>query len=104
MARRHAQHEHLARAFLESARNAQTFEQRFLSGADCKWTPLDRSKELYCRMNGRAYRLSPTPDKKWALHRIDNAEDEGVSIGKYATRGDATKALKELAYKPEPRW
>lgn len=79
-------------------------EQRFLSGADCKWTPLDRSKEFYCRINGRAYRLSPTPDKKWALHRIDNAEDEGVAIGKYATRGDVTKALKELAYKPEPRW
>lgn len=80
-------------------------EQRFLSGADCKWTPVQRSKELYSRMNGRTYRLSLTPDKMWDMHRISSIEDQsGVLIGKYRTRGDATKALAHVAYQSEPRW
>ena len=40
-------------------------EQRFLSGADCRWTPIQKSKEIFRRINGRAYKLSPTKDKKW---------------------------------------
>ncbi|MGE5564968.1 MAG: hypothetical protein ACM3YN_02265 [Parcubacteria group bacterium] len=80
-------------------------EQRFLSGADCKWTSVQKSKTLYCRMNGRAYRLSPTPDKMWELHRIASIEDvKGIQIGKYRHRGDVTKALAQVAYQPEPRW
>lgn len=35
----------------------RALEQRFLSGADCKWTPVSGSKEVFCRLNGRAYRL-----------------------------------------------
>jgi hypothetical protein len=35
-------------------------EQRLLSGADCKWTQLQKSQHWYCRANGRTYRLSPT--------------------------------------------
>lgn len=80
-------------------------EQRFLSGADCKWTPVGGSKQLYCRMNGRAYRLSPTPEKRWDLHRIESIDDPGgILIGKYQKRGDVTKALATVAYQPEPRW
>ena len=77
-------------------------EQRFLSGADCKWTPLKKSKELYCRINGRTYQLSPTTDKMWTLRRIASVDDEdGLLIGKYRYRRDVTKVLAEVAYKEE---
>jgi hypothetical protein len=45
----------------------EALQRRFLSGADCKWTPVDGSKALYIRRNGRAYRLSPTKSKRWDL-------------------------------------
>ncbi len=79
-------------------------EQRFLSGADCKWTAIQRSPELYTRINGRAYRLSPTKDKRWELYRIQSVEDGGARIGLYGSRGDANKVLTKLAYDPESRW
>lgn len=79
-------------------------ERRFLAGADCKWTPVNKSKALFTRKNGRAYRLEPTKDKRLSLYRIDDAEDPGKLIGTYGTRGDANKALVKLAYEPEPRW
>jgi len=79
-------------------------EQRFLSGADCKWTPINRSKEFYGRKNGRAFRLSPTKLKHLDLHRIASMEDAGKLIGTYGSRGDATKALHKIAYGAEPRW
>lgn len=82
----------------------RALEARFLSGADCKWTPINASKELYCRMNGRAYRLAQARDKRWTVHRIMGVDDPGAMVGTYGNRGDVTKALKELAYKPEPRW
>lgn len=80
-------------------------EQRFLSGADCKWTPVHRSTDLFCRTNGRAYRLSPTKAKRWELFRIASVEDqEGKLIGLYQHRRDANRALAEAAFQPEPRW
>lgn len=79
-------------------------EQRFLSGVDCKWTAIQRSPELYTRINGRAYRLNPTKDKRWELYRIQSVEDGGARIGLYGSRGDANKVLAKLAYDPEPRW
>jgi len=39
-------------------------ERRYLSGADCKWTPLAGSKAIFTRKNGRAFRLSPTKEKR----------------------------------------
>jgi hypothetical protein len=88
----------------EEQRAAQ--EQRLLSGADCNWTQLRNSKNWYCRKNGRTYRVSPTKDNMWRLDRVAAAADEepGGLIGKYRGRGDATKALADLAYKPEPKW
>jgi hypothetical protein len=52
------------------------------------------------------YRLSPTKDKMWHLHRVNAVSDEaeGALIGKYRTRGDATKVVAETAYQPEPKW
>ncbi len=82
----------------------QALEQRFLSGADCKWTKVGETKDVYCRANGRTYRLSPTPEKRWALSRIQAVEDGGARIGVYGTRGDANKILAKVAYEPEPRW
>ncbi|MGE5609616.1 MAG: hypothetical protein ACM359_10210 [Bacillota bacterium] len=80
-------------------------EQRLLSGADCGWTQLQKSLNWYCRTNGRTYRLSPTNDKMWKLHRVSAvADDEGGRlIGTYQRRGDATKVVAELARQPEPR-
>jgi len=81
-------------------------EQRLLSGADCKWTQLRKSKHWYCRTNGRTYRLSPTHDKMWQLFRVKAVSDdeEGDLLGKYQRRGDATKVVSEVAYQPEPKW
>jgi len=82
-------------------------EQRLLSGADCGWTQLHKSSHWYCRVNGRTYRASSTKDKKrWNVHRVQSTSDEEEAplIGTYQGRGDAMKAIKEMAYKPEPRW
>lgn len=81
-------------------------EQRLLSGADCNWTQLQNSLNWYRRTNGRTFRLSPTKDKMWNLFRVSSTADdeEGGLIGKYRRRGDATKVVKDIAYKREPRW
>ena len=79
-------------------------EQRFLAGAHCPWTPVGKSTALFIRKNGRAYRLSPTKDKRWNLFRIFEISDAGAVVGTYGSRGDASKALAKLAYEPEPRW
>ncbi|MGO9397675.1 MAG: hypothetical protein ACLP19_07500 [Xanthobacteraceae bacterium] len=81
-------------------------EQRLLSGADCKWTQLQRSRHWYCRGNGGTYRLSPSKDKMWHLYRVQSVSDveEGVLVGKYRTRSDATKVVAEIAFRPEPKW
>jgi len=99
--RRRAVHDDYRR---RQAEQRQALEQRFLAGADCKWTTVGQAKDLYCRINGRAYRLSPAPDKRWTLFRIEAASDAGARIGVYGTRGDVSKALSKLAYEPEPRW
>lgn len=79
-------------------------EERFLSGADSKWTPVNKSRDLFRRINGRAYRLAQTNDKRWALYRINDVSDDGKIVGEYQHRGDTNKALAKIAYLPEPRW
>jgi hypothetical protein len=78
-------------------------ERRFLSGADCKWTPLEGSRAVFMRRNGRAFRLSPTKEKRWELHRIEEPTDAGDLLGVYATRGAANKVIDKMAYEPERR-
>ncbi len=75
-------------------------ERRYLSGADCTWTPLEGSKAVLMRRNGRAFRPSPTNEKRWEPHRIEEPTDPGDLLGTYSTRG----AVNKLAYEPEPRW
>ncbi|MDO8323461.1 MAG: hypothetical protein Q7T23_11025 [Phenylobacterium sp.] len=77
---------------------------RYLSGADCKWTALEGSKAVFMRKNGRAFRLSPTKDKRWELHRIEEPNDAGDHVGTYATRGAANKVIDKMAYEPVRRW
>jgi hypothetical protein len=79
-------------------------EQKFLSGADSGWTKVEKSEDLYCRLNGRAFRIVRGKDKRWKLYRISRLMDAGVLLGTYQGRGDANKALKQIAYQPEPRW
>ncbi|TMJ38601.1 MAG: hypothetical protein E6G89_11830 [Alphaproteobacteria bacterium] len=81
-------------------------EQRLLSGADCKWTQLQKSSSWYCRANGRTYRLSPTKDKMWNLDRVSTTSEaeKGAVIGEYHRRGDATKVVPRIAYQPGPKW
>lgn len=83
---------------------AAAAEQRLLSGADCKWTPRQGTKDVHCRVNGRLFRLSTTPDKRVELYRSENLEaDKGKLLGQYLKRGDATKAVAQIAYQPEFR-
>lgn len=79
-------------------------EQRFLAGADSGWIHVQGSKDFFCRKNGRAFRISQQKDKRWKMFRISNVNDEGDLLGIYQSRGDANKALKSIAYEPEPRW
>lgn len=77
-------------------------EQRFISGADCGWTAIEKSNALYSRRNGRAFRIMQGKDKRWTLYRIRDVDDEGDMIGTYQGRRDANKALEKIAYRPEP--
>lgn len=84
--------------------NRIALQERLLSGADCKWTPINRSEELYCRLNGRAYRLDRQVDGTVLLYRIADLDDpKGNLLGRYRRRGDATKAVSDMAYKDEPK-
>jgi hypothetical protein len=79
-------------------------QQRFLAGADCGWTQIEKSEEFYCRRNGLAFRIARAKDKRLQLYRIANLEDPGVLLGTYQGRREASKALEQIAYEPEPRW
>ncbi len=82
----------------ELAEAAAELEARFLSGADCKWTPVKGQEGLYCRVNGRAFRLTKDEQQKHLLHRITHLNESGALIGRYASRADASRALDAVAY------
>uniref|UniRef100_Q07PN6 Uncharacterized protein n=1 Tax=Rhodopseudomonas palustris (strain BisA53) TaxID=316055 RepID=Q07PN6_RHOP5 len=84
----------------EEARIA--LQQRFMSGADCGWTLFESSQDLFCRRNGRAFRITQAKDKRWKLYRIKNREDAGILLGTYLHRRDANKVLEQIAYLDEP--
>ncbi len=101
--RLHEEHQVAWRERVEQERIALV--RRFFSGADCKWTAIQKSKDIFRRINGRAYKLAPTNDRKWDLFRIEAFNDpKPPLIGRYGNRRDVTKALSKLAYEPEPRW
>ncbi len=46
---------------------------------------------MYCRVNGRAYKLTLTKDKRWQLHRIAAVAGGKVELfGVYLQRKDVT--------------
>jgi hypothetical protein len=79
-------------------------QQRFLAGADCGWTQIEKSEAFYCRRNGRAFRTARAKDRRWNLYRVTTVEDAGVLLGTYQGRREASKALEKIAYQPEPHW
>lgn len=79
----------------------RVLEQRFVSGTDYKWTPVSGSKDVFCRSNGRAYRLTRCANGQYEVSRVADQEDPGIFIGRYQARGDATKALSTIAYAPD---
>jgi len=85
----------------------QRAEARLRSGADCGWTVVDGVVDTHCRRNGRLFRLKALPkyaspnSPKLELIEVKTLDDKrGTLIGQYHTRGDAAKALLEVAYKP----
>lgn len=95
--------EHQEQWKAQQAADRLALEHRFLSGADCKWTALEGSKAVFMRKNGRAFRLSPTKEKRWELHLIEEPADKGDLVGVYASRGAASKVIDKFAYGPEWR-
>jgi hypothetical protein len=79
-------------------------QQRFLSGADCGWARVEEFEGLFCRRNGRAFRIACDKNKRWQLYRIASVADVGVLLGSYQGRREANKALEQIAYQPEPQW
>jgi hypothetical protein len=66
-----------------------------------------RPAEFYCRKNARLFRLkvldaggSPLSPRFEVLEVKSFEDKRGVSIGRYRTRTDASKAVLEVAYKP----
>ena len=109
--REHVEHEEVRRYREEYEQQRQHVEERrqaielsLLAGEDCKWTPVGGSQEIYCRVNGRAYRLALKHGATRNLFRISSIDDQSPRlIGKYANQTEATKALTQIAYQPEPR-
>ncbi|MBW0159638.1 hypothetical protein [Sedimentimonas flavescens] len=81
-------------------------EQKLLSHSDCPWTQIRGSKCVYMRKNGRLFRLSPNADKTFTMHRVEGVDDgePGEPIGRYRTRGDASKIVAKVAFEPDRRW
>lgn len=98
---RRLDHEHRENWKAAQAAERLALERRFLSGADCRWTSLEGSKAVFMRRNGRAFRLSPTKEKRWELHRIEEPDHAGNLLGTYATRSAANKVIDKIAYEPD---
>lgn len=88
----------------EDKRNAET---RLRNGVDCPWTTAADIPDLHCRKNGRLYRLhalKPTSkfEPAFEVLRVDNLDAKrGRIVGRYRTRGEATKAVANVAYQED---
>lgn len=88
----------------ETEERRLALEQSFLAGEDCKWTAVAGSEAVYCRVNGRAYRLAPKEGRSRSLFRISAIDDPNPRlVGKYENRTEATKVVSEISYGTEPR-
>lgn len=90
------------------AQEKRRAEARLRSGADCPWTVVAGVVDSHCRKNGRLFRLKALEKSgsplapKFEVLEVKTLEDKrGVPVGRYRTRGEASKAVLEVAYKPE---
>ena len=96
--------EEMAQHQREADEKRQALIAKFLAGEDSKWVQPSASEDVFCRVNGRAYHLSPKEGITRKLERISTIDDPNPRlIGRYKTRAEATKVIQEIAYKPEPR-
>jgi hypothetical protein len=86
------------------AQERQIAETRLRNGADCPWTPATDVIDLHSRKNGRLYRLRSLQNvgkqqPAFEVLRVDSIDSKrGRLVGRYRTRGDATKAVESVAW------
>jgi len=82
-------------------------EARLRNGADCPWTAAAGAPDLHCCKNGRLYRLHALKntgkfEPAFEVLRVDHlGAKRGRTVGRYRTRGDATKAVANVAYQED---
>lgn len=82
-------------------------EARLRNGADCPWTAATDIPDLHCRKNGRLYRLRSLQnagrhEPAFAVLRVDHLDAKrGREVGRYRTRGEASKAVANVAYQED---
>jgi hypothetical protein len=74
-------------------------QEHFRSGADCGWTSLGETKDLFCRRNGKAFRVSQDTDKRWKLYQLGESNEAGELLGTYSGRREASAAVQQIAYR-----
>lgn len=90
---------------LSDGAEREAFRHRLLSSVNCKWISLNKSDDLFCRTNGRLYRVKQGQDERWSLFRVASIDDQkGALLGQYSARGEAKKVAAKIAFEPEPRW
>ena len=89
------------------AKEKQIAEARLRNGADCPWTAANGVSDMHCCKNGRLYRLRPLQatnkhEPAFEVLRVDHLEAKrGRVIGRYRTRGDASKAVAKVAWQED---
>lgn len=79
-------------------------EQQLVSGSDCKWTPWSGTKDVYCRLGGRLFRLSTRDDKFLDLFRVaEIATTDGRLLGRYMKLGTRQRRSRRLPISPKLR-
>ena len=82
-------------------------ETRLRNGADCSWTSATGVADLHCCKNGRLYRLRALQttgkfEPAFEVLRVDHLDAKrGRPVGRYRTRGEASKAVANVAYQED---
>jgi hypothetical protein len=89
------------------AEDKRLAEARLRNGADCPWTAATDISDLHCRKNGRLYRLRTLQttgkiEPAFEVLRVDFlGAKRGRPVGRYRTRGEASKAVANVAYQED---
>jgi len=82
-------------------------EARLRNGADCPWTAATGIPDLHCCKNGRLYRLRALKttgkfEPAFEVLRVDHLDAKrGRPVGRYRTRGEASRAVANVAYQED---